>query len=60
MNDVNKFLNPIEKSSSIIDRILNHPYLSALENGKIPKEKIQSICLRTILHHFKMIEVTLK
>ncbi len=40
MNDVNRFLNSIEKSSSIIDRVLNHPYLASVENGKIPKEKI--------------------
>jgi thiaminase len=42
MNDINEFINSIEeKSSSIINRILNHQYISSIENGKIPKEKIR-------------------
>jgi thiaminase len=42
MNDVNEFINSIERSSSsIINRILNHPYISDMESGKIPKEKLR-------------------
>ena len=40
MNDINEFINSIERSSSIINRILNHPYISSIDNGKMPKEKI--------------------
>jgi thiaminase len=42
MNDINEFINSIEeKSKSIIKRILNHPYILSIENGKIPKEKMR-------------------
>ena len=41
MNDINEFINSIEeKSKYIMNRILNHPYISSIENGKIPKEKM--------------------
>jgi thiaminase len=42
MNDINEFIDSIEeKSKSLINRILNHQYISSIENGKIPKEKIR-------------------